>query len=456
MGSAQVQVVEHELKLPPRIPWQQKLVDAYREPEVRFIEAVMGRRAGKTHATSDLAGEVALETGVEVPWVAPTDALAEKGRQIFRSLFLPVARLRPGPRPKPDWKDGPPYETHLVGGGLLTFHSTHNKWTKAEGGKGLSILGGGYPLVILEEAARIPWGLVEQEILPTIADTGGKILAITTPRGRNNWTYRWSKLAQTGHPSYRFITGPSTDNPNPNIKAFVELMREEMDELLFRQEMLAEFIEGQGSVFRRIEENASLEWKTANVSEGRWSVYDKPQEGRTYVQGVDLAKHQDWTVVITMDVDSGAVIAMERFQKLSWPIIEDRVETASGLWAPPPYVSETHGAIAHKVEQFVDSTGVGDPVFDALQMRGLPVQGVKFTNESKSRLVQGLAKAMDTGAISYPDDELIKGELELFDYELLPSGRFRYGAPDGFHDDIVMALALAVYGRNQRITGVMV
>jgi hypothetical protein len=36
-------------------------------------------------------------------------------------------------------------------------------------------------------------------------------------------------------------------------------------------------------------------------------------------------------------------------------------------------------------------------------------------------------------------------ELEQFTYEILPSGKIRYSAPSGKHDDEVYSLALAVW-----------
>jgi hypothetical protein len=42
----------------------------------------------------------------------------------------------------------------------------------------------------------------------------------------------------------------------------------------------------------------------------------------------------------------------------------------------------------------------------------------------------------------------ITAELESFTYEYTAHG-VRYTAPEGLHDDCVMALALAVYGRDQ-------
>ena len=39
-------------------------------------------------------------------------------------------------------------------------------------------------------------------------------------------------------------------------------------------------------------------------------------------------------------------------------------------------------------------------------------------------------------------------EFDNFSYALGPTGRVQYGAPSGFHDDIVISIALAVYRLN--------
>ncbi len=42
-----------------------------------------------------------------------------------------------------------------------------------------------------------------------------------------------------------------------------------------------------------------------------------------------------------------------------------------------------------------------------------------------------------------PDDPQVIDELELYEYKVSKSGNVSYSAPEGFHDDIVMALCLA-------------
>jgi len=40
--------------------------------------------------------------------------------------------------------------------------------------------------------------------------------------------------------------------------------------------------------------------------------------------------------------------------------------------------------------------------------------------------------------------------LQAYEAERLPSGMLRYSAPEGYHDDCVMALALAWHGASER------
>ena len=93
----------------------------------------------------------------------------------------------------------------------------------------------------------------------------------------------------------------------------------------------------------------------------------------------------------------------------------------------------------------VDSTGVGDPIVERLQ-RELPnVEGYHFSSTSKQKLMEGLAMVIQSDEITYPSGAIV-AELDAFMFEYTRTG-VRYSAPEGVHDDCVMALALAVYGR---------
>lgn len=51
------------------------------------------------------------------------------------------------------------------------------------------------------------------------------------------------------------------------------------------------------------------------------------------------------------------------------------------------------------------------------------------------------------------DWEILTAELKRYEYEISPSGGITYNAPSGYHDDCVMALALANHGRWEAESG---
>ena len=140
--------------------------------------------------------------------------------------------------------------------------------------------------------------------------------------------------------------------------------------------------------------------------------------------GVDLAKSVDYTVAIALDAQ-GRVCRFERFRE-PWQETLQKVQRLTG-----------------RTRAAVDSTGVGDPIVEALQRAGTgSFSGVKFTSASKQQLMEGLAVAIQQQKIRFPDGP-IRAELDVFEYEYTRTG-VRYAAPAGQHDDCVCALALAV------------
>lgn len=165
----------------------------------------------------------------------------------------------------------------------------------------------------------------------------------------------------------------------------------------------------------------------------RANVVDAMSRRAPTAFGVDLAKSVDWSVICGLD-DEGAVAAFDRFQQ-PWKETQGRVKMICG-----------------SVTTFVDSTGVGDPIVENLQREtggeASNYKGYKFTSQSKQMLMEGLALAIQQGRIQYPDGVIVS-ELESFEYEYTRTG-VRYTAPEGMHDDCVMALALAVHAKNNR------
>jgi hypothetical protein len=68
----------------------------------------------------------------------------------------------------------------------------------------------------------------------------------------------------------------------------------------------------------------------------------------------------------------------------------------------------------------------------------------------KTQLVQRLVVEVGQWTVSWPRAwAVLTDEMKRYDYAIGASGTITYSAPRGFHDDCVMALALAVSGQFQ-------
>jgi hypothetical protein len=293
-----------------------------------------------------------------------------------------------------------------LGNRLIWFKSADNPDSlRSEGLDCLWIDEGGQ---ISEEA----WDLA---LRPALMDRHGVAIFTGTPKG-HNWYFRlWTRGQDKQQLDYESWTFPSQNNPYLDPKEISDFARD-MPDMAYRQEIMGQFIEDVGSVFRNVE--ACIK-----------GTFEEPTEGKRYIAGADLAKHQDFTVVIIAD-QQGHVCAIDRFSQLDWVFQKNRIINL---------------CTKYNARLLVDATGVGDPIYDDLSRQGLKVEGYKFTSASKKDLIENLSIAIDKHTISFPNIPELINELKLYGFKQLPSGIVQYGAPEGYHDDCVIALALATY-----------
>ena len=85
---------------------------------------------------------------------------------------------------------------------------------------------------------------------------------------------------------------------------------------------------------------------------------------------------------------------------------------------------------------------------EALQRRAFHlVESFKFSAQSKQQIIEGVAVAIQTQAISYPDGPIVQ-ELESFEYEYSKLG-VKYSDEDNYNLHTQDTLALAVYNLRQ-------
>jgi len=274
-----------------------------------------------------------------------------------------------------------------------------------------------YKRYVINEAGTIlkKSSLWDNTIYPMVKGDNvmGKIVG--TPKGRNKF-HELAALGRSGDEDYQTFKYTVYDSPYWSEKQ-IETAKRLSPELVFKQEYMAEFLEGEGMVFRKIKEII------------KHDIPQEPIEGRRYLIGVDLAKHVDFTVITVLDAETHELVYIDRFNQIDWVLQKARIEAAWKKW--------------NKGKVIVDSTGAGDSVFDDLKAMGLTVEPFRFNSSNKAEIVNNLAVAIENKDIFIPNNPLIIDELEMYEYTITKSGNVTYSAPDGFHDDIVMALCLA-------------
>lgn len=369
------------------------------ESDARFRIVGCGRRWGKTEMCAHEALRRLGEPDTLVWWVAPTYDIADIG-------FEAVEDVVPEPLQDGQPKRTKPKAIDLTNGSRISFRSADRED---------SLRGEGIDLLILDEAAMVPDRAWQKELRPTLSDTLGDMVAISTPKGRN-WFFEWFERGNSGDdPDVESWQSSTYDNPHiPDEE--IDAAQRELPQHVFEQEYLAEFKEESGGVFTDLDERLfTLEGGLEDV------------EGTgPYAHGWDLARHQDYLVGIVLDAE-GRVVHFERTQNESWPQIQRRIENAA---------AECEGIVA--IDASRDNKIVAD-----LHDAGLAIEPVKFSPKRKRELIENLITRVEAGELSAPDVPQLRHEMSVFEYDVTPSGTVRYDAPEGFHDDAVDALALA-------------
>ncbi|MEI6513520.1 MAG: terminase family protein [bacterium] len=306
-----------------------------------------------------------------------------------------------------------PYPRIDIGGGFVAARSAARD--------GMFLRGHGADRVVIDEAAYVPEAIIFEVVMPMLADSKGQLVMVSTPCGKNHFyrTYLRGQQPNSGVWSHAATTGEH----DIVSREFLESQRSLLTDRQFRTEYNAEFLENAASVFE-------TEWLDKAVM----VRFDEELEGEPCVLGVDWARYHDYTAVIALQGSQQAcrVLSIDRFNGLSWAEQVERVADRARLTQV--------GSV------LCDRTSIGDPLLEQLQSRlsYVQVEGVTFTSDSKRRLIDRLVLMLQHNRLQLlPDMDLLR-ELHHFEAEIGPTGGVKLNAAYGYHDDMVIALALAV------------
>lgn len=366
----------------------------------------MGRRWGKT-LMAGATSIVCANEGAKVGWIVPT---YKNSRPIWRFALQLLYTARRSVRISESDRS-----IEFPGGGSLGVYTADNP---------VSILGEWFDLVIVEEAARIREDVFSETIMPTLADRDGRAILISTPRGRN-WFWREYIRGLSRNADYASFNAPTSANPMPQIQKAYQLARDRVPPRTFAQEWDAQFLTD-GTFFQNVDLCCSIEEP------------DEPgdHDGHTIVMGIDWAKQEDQSIALCFCCECSRAVDWYKARGVSYIDQREKIIALANKW-------RIAGALPER-------NSIGEPNIEMLQEADVPIAigidgkpGFFTSSSTKARLIERLENELAQKSIRLPKEAA--EELAAFEINQRDVGPAKYSAPEGEHDDWVLACAFAVW-----------
>jgi predicted phage terminase large subunit-like protein len=387
-------------KIPHPTDWQAAFLQKEEELQPRLITICLGRRGGKSFISLlwVLLNRLGLLAGYSCAWVAPSDNVLGEVRSWVKAWLDPFIV---GPSPGA-------LGYRLQNGADLDFWSASPNAPRP-------LRSRGYACCVIDEAAHYAINLrdtVDAAIRPALALAEGKLLFISTPKGRNDFLYFYEQAQREG----LAIHGSSLVNPHFTELAYRRLERV-TEPLLFRQEYGAEFVEREGSLLKR--------------EQLRHGEPPALAEFRKIAAGLDIAlsskQRADYTalVVTGLDYQGRAWVLHAARWRADWPTTFGRVLSYHQSWNFAELATEKVAFQELALREMIDA--------------GLPVSAVDASKDKETRfgpihLRYSLGTIWHAQALAGSEFE---GELLSF--------------PLSAHDDFVDALVFGLSAVDNRL-----
>jgi len=383
-------------------PKQNELIELCLDKTTKYIVASVGRQWGKSFLGMNILLKWILEDNGSIGmWVAPIFAQSKK---VFEELSNSLAGS--GLTKAINKSE---LTISFINGSIIYFRSAERE---------NNLRGYTNTYLVVDEAGYIKDNVWNEVLRATVLVKGKKVLFLSTPKGRN-WFYNLALRGDSeDYIQYKTFRGSSFDSPFITEQELLEA-KMSLPDNIYRQEILAEFLDGGGEVFSNLNINCSL------------TQYPPKDANERYYAGLDIGRANDYTVLTILNA-KGDVVRIYRERQNSWNMI----------------VSE----VVKNLREFnarcnIEINGIGDPIYEQIKKQYSNVEPFVTSNDSKQNIIEELILTMNENKIKLPTQDLntdLYKELSVFTYEYSPkTRRVKYGSPTGFHDDMVMSLALA-------------
>lgn len=407
-------------------PKQQAIYDC----ESRNVVCISSNKCGKTLLCALLMNKnmLLMPSGSTGAWLAPYARTSKIGYDLVCKTI----------RSSPVYK----YLEDIMSPKRFKFNSSQlqitypndNRIDFLQGQNTDAIFGQKYHFCIIDEATRLKQAVVEtpkgnvvvcpafNALKTTTRTTNARIVIISNPTTKSNFFYKWYLRAEKGLDSR--TTAFHMDVYDAVRAGFVDI--EEVDyaketepSYIFTRDWLGLVPEQENSVFK---EDKVLECISKGVTEGLQNV--------AYF-GIDLGftvnGSSDYTVICGLNEECELVF-FRRFKKEG----QDLINKIKGyIKDKPAYIDATAGG--------------GHTIYTILSDDCYNLEPIKFNNANKCDTIETLAHCIHTNELSYPNNDILLGELLGYECEMDNKGtKFYNNGKSVAHDDSVIALGLAI------------
>lgn len=202
----------------------------------------------------------------------------------------------------------------------------------------------------------------------------------------------------------------------------LEMYRKTLPKNTFRTEYLGEWLDDEGTVFINL--NNCLKYNTIKPTDKLWVGLDWSNQGENDNTVVSIFNQNGEQVYLKYFNDTTPLEQIDKIWNILKPILNQIVGIGSEL------------------------NSIGTPYTDLLKNRSQilaqKVIGINTSNTSKNALVVNMQTALENNEVTLLNDEKLKREFGYFTATYNPKTRnVSYAAPNGLHDDIVMATLFA-------------
>jgi phage FluMu gp28-like protein len=392
------------VKLPEPTAYQKEILGWVNEDEVKFITFIGSRQTGKSFLMKMICTIWGLGTDVKkIGYITPTLKLS---KLFFKELCESL-------KPFIINSNATDLIITFKGGTTLQFFSAESEDT---------LRGFQFTHLIIDEAAFIKNDTFNYVIRPTVMIKGVKIVLCSTPNGNQGFFYDHYNLGLNGENGYRTKAITIYDNPFISTEE-IEVIKSQVPEKVFRQEYLAEFNDGSGTVF----------------SNYRNCIDDNPKRTGNYFIGCDWAKQNDYTVFTVIN-DLQQVVEIVRINGMDYTKQVDIAVELFKKYNPKKIISEENNI----------GTVVNELIRQKYSSKNFETE--TLTNSSKREMIENLVVGFENNKVTIPNNEILLRELQAFSATYNHQTQtIKYSAPNGLHDDMVISLAYAYKASTKKI-----